>query len=137
MPGKRSSRKKTEQFFCPYCEKRLWRLGGSKHHLLLASSSIDKQNLQLSSKSFKEASEKSACLDPDQWIEEFFCSEHSNLWMLVYRTIHNRLTSVVASKADWQCSTGNPPIDLISSSVSEFSVRMSRRADMRLRHRRK
>jgi hypothetical protein len=135
MPGKRSNRSKIEQFFCPYCEKRLWRLGGSKHYLFFANVSNTQQSLQNPSKPTREALEKGARIDPNQWIEEFFCGEHSKLWMLVCRTTHNRLTAVLASETDWQRSTGTPPIGFPNPSVSEFSIRMSRRADVRLRHR--
>jgi hypothetical protein len=129
MPGKRSSRKKIEQFFCPYCEKRLWRLGGSKHNLFLGSSS-SQQSLQNPSTSSK-ALEKTACIDPNQWIEAFFCSEHSKLWMLVLRTTYDRLTAVLASNADWrQCSTGIPPIDVPNPSARKSSTRVSRRTDV-------
>jgi hypothetical protein len=135
MPGKRSNRSKIEQFFCPYCEKRLWRLGGSKHYLFLANVSNTPQSSQNSSKSPREVLEEDARIDPDQWIEEFFCGEHSKLWMLVCRTTDNRLIAVLASKADWQRSTRTPCIDFPNPSVSEFSIRMSRRADVRLRRR--
>jgi hypothetical protein len=132
MPGKRSSRKKVEQFFCPYCEKRLWRLGGSKHNLFLGSSRPSQQNLQNPSTS-STALDKTACIDPNQWLEAFFCSEHSKLWMLVCRTTYNRLAAVLASNTDWQRSTTIPPIDVPNPSVREFSIGMSRRADMRPR----
>jgi hypothetical protein len=135
MPGKRSNRSKIEQFFCPYCEKRLWRLGGSKHYIFLANVSNPLQSLQNPSNLPRKALEEDACIDRNQWIEEFFCSEHSKLWMLVCRTTHNRLTAVLASKTDWQRSTGTPPINFSNPSVSEFTIRMSRRADVRLRHR--
>jgi hypothetical protein len=135
MPGKRSSRKKVEQFFCPYCERRLWRLGGSKHHLFLGSISKTQQDLQTPSNLPRKRSEKNADIDPNQWIEEFFCGEHGRLWMLVCRTTHDRLTAVPASKTDWQRSTGTPSMDFTNPSVSEFSIRMSRRADIRLKRR--
>jgi hypothetical protein len=135
MPGKRSNRKKIEKFFCPYCEQRLWRLGGPKHYLCLTNASNTQQNSQEPSKPLREELNKSACIDPNQWIEEFFCSEHSKLWMLVCRTTHNRLIAVLASKTDWQRSTGTPCIDFPNPSASEFSIRMSRRADVRLRRR--
>jgi hypothetical protein len=135
MPGKRSNRNKIEKFFCPYCEKRLWRLGGPKHYLFLASVNNTRKNSQPPSKPPRVALEKSDCIDPNQWIEEFFCDEHSKLWMLVYRTTHNRLTAALASKTDWQRSTGTPSLDFDNPSVSEFSIRMSRRADVRLRRR--
>lgn len=121
MPGKRSSRKKIEHFFCPYCEKRLWRLGGSKHNLFLgSSSSSSRQNLQNPSTPSK-VFERSACIDSNQWIEAFFCREHNKLWMLVCRTTHNRLTAVLASNTDWQRSTGISPVDVPNPSVSKFS----------------
>jgi hypothetical protein len=135
MPGKRSNRKKVEQFFCPYCEKRLWRLGGSKHHLFLASVSDTQHDLQTPSKLPRKRLEKNACLDPNQWIEAFFCGQHSRLWMLVCRTTYDRLTAVLASKTDWQRSTGTPSMDFTNPSASEFSIRMSRRADVQLRRR--
>jgi hypothetical protein len=132
MPGKRSGRNKVQRFFCPYCQERLWRLGGTKHHLLLPGIGKNQQNLTNDSKYDEKASEEKISVDPDQWIEEFFCSEHSKLWMLVRKTPHNRLIAVLASNADWQKSAGSPIVDSSSCSASEFTVRMSRRADIRL-----
>jgi hypothetical protein len=133
MPGKRSNRDKVQHFFCPYCEERLWRLGGSKYHLYLPSTSSTQQALQSKSKWIGGSVENKTDVDPNKWIEAFFCRKHSKLWMLVSRTSHDRLVAVLASKTTWQHSTMPPPIDCSSSSVSEFTLRMSRRADIRLR----
>jgi hypothetical protein len=135
MPGKRSNRSKVQHFFCPYCVERLWRLGSSKYHLRLPSPNNAPPKLKNKPNGAGGSVEQMTGIDPNKWLEAFFCSEHGKLWMLV-RKIDDRnlLAASLASKADWQRSTGTPLMDSVNSSVSEFTMRMSRRADVRLRH---
>jgi competence CoiA-like predicted nuclease len=133
MPGKRSSRKKVQRFFCPYCQERLWRLGGSKHHLLLPSTKNTQQNLHRNSQRLGKASEKTTDIDPNQWIEEFFCNEHSKVWMLVSRATHDHLTAALATQTDWQRAAVTSPIHSSHGSASKFTIRASRRTEPRPR----
>jgi hypothetical protein len=134
MPAKRSSRSKVPSFYCPFCEGRLWRSGSPKHHLFYMGASEIKQNLQISAKKAGLISTRGSYIDPNKWIEEFFCREHGTMWLLLCKDAKNILTSKLATQSDWQCSTGTFRPDLPNPSVSEFTQRMSRRADPRLRH---
>jgi hypothetical protein len=133
MPGKRSSRSKIHNFLCPSCQCRLWRLGNTKHHLFYTGVSEIKQNLQISKKKADMISRQGAYVDPTQWIEEFFCSQHGKMWLLVSKTANDQLISKPATPSDWQRSTGTLRPELSNPTVSEYTQRMSRRADIRLR----
>jgi hypothetical protein len=127
MPSKRSKRNQTQKFFCPYCQQRLWRLGGTKHHLFYTGAWEIKQNLQISTRRATLLAHRSAYVDTHKWLEELFCSEHGKLWMLISRDEHQNLTATLAQRSDWEHSTGTSQPDLPNPSVSEFSQRMSRR----------
>ncbi len=128
MPNKRSKRKKTQQFDCIYCQQRLWRLGSPKHYLFYTESSEIKQNLNISRKnaSFLSA-QNSVYIDPNSWIEEFFCEEHGKMWMLVSKKADGQLVAVLPRSNDWNRTTGTINPDMPNPSVSEFSYYMSRR----------
>ena len=84
MPNKRSIRKKTKQYFCPFCEKRLWRLGDSKYYLFYKNATEIKQNTGISSKKAALlAHQNSTYLDTKKWIEAFCCPDHGMLWLLI------------------------------------------------------
>lgn len=129
MPRKRSSRKRIQQFLCPFCEKRLWRLGGSKHYMYYMEKGQIKKNLQISSKKAGLLATQSPYIDSSRWIEDFFCSEHGLLWLLISKGSEGTLTATLAQQADWEHSTGTVEPNHANPSVSEFSRRMSRRAE--------
>ncbi len=134
MPAKRSSRSKVHKFYCPSCEGRLWRLGSPKHHLFYLGVGEIKQNLQISTKRAGMLSTKGSYIDSNKWIEEFFCRNHGTMWLLVIKNEGNILRSQLATQSDWQRSTGTLRPDASNPSVSEFTQRMSRRADPCLRY---
>jgi hypothetical protein len=133
MPGKRSNRNKIHNFLCPSCQCRLWRLGNTKHHLFYTGANEIKQNLQISSKKAGMLSVQGDYVDPSKWIEEFFCQSHGKMWLLVSKNTNDCLVSRLATPADWQRSTGTRQPELSNPTVSEYTQRMSRRADIRLR----
>lgn len=127
MPNKRSNRKKTQHFCCPYCPKRLWRQGSQKYHLIYSEASEIKHHLNISLKnaSFLASSGK-GYLDSNAWIEEFFCERHGKIWMLINKETNGTLAAVQAKDSDWRrtARTINPNIP--NPSISEYSYRMSR-----------
>ncbi|WP_250125089.1 hypothetical protein [Chroococcidiopsis sp. CCMEE 29] len=86
MPGKHNKRKNVQRFYCLYCGRRLWRLGGRKHFLFYQGASERQQNV----------------IDSNSWIEEFFCGEHGKLWMKVTRKADGKLVTTLATRKDWQ-----------------------------------
>jgi hypothetical protein len=132
MSNKRSKRKRTQKFFCSYCEQQLWRLGSPKHHLFYKEVPDIKRNLNISHKSAVFLATKGAYTDRSSWIEEFFCREHGKLWMLVRRKPDGILDAVPAGADHWKSTTKTIDPDLPNPSVSEFSYRMSRRSGVEL-----
>jgi len=86
MPGKRSKHKNVQRFYCPYCERRLWRLGSPKHYLFYLGASEIKKNVSMSRQSAELLASKGAYVDSGSWIE-FFCGDHGKLWMKVTRRL--------------------------------------------------
>ncbi len=127
MPNKRSRRKKVQNFCCTYCERRLWRLGSSKHHLFYREASEIKQHLNIPRKNAIFLAAKGVYIDHNSWIEEFFCGDHGKMWLLVSKQADGSLAAVLPSHKDWSRTTGTLNPDTPNPSVSEFSYRMSRR----------
>lgn len=135
MPNKRSRRGKVNQFFCPYCSSRLWRNGSSKYHLFYRNTAEIQQNLGLTHKKATFlASQSSVYLDRDRWIEEFFCSQHSTVWLLISRQADGSLAQTIAKKEDWQKTTKTIHPNMSNPSVSEFSYCMSRSSSKQNRY---
>ena len=126
MPNKRS-RRQVHHFHCPYCHNRLWRLGSPKHHLFYRNKAELQQYLGMTHK--KAAllnNQKSTHVDDNRWIEEFFCPQHSKIWLLVTRHQDGSLTEKIACERDWQKTVHTIDPNFSNPSVSEFSYRMSR-----------
>ncbi|MGD1920394.1 MAG: hypothetical protein ACFCAD_16845 [Pleurocapsa sp.] len=127
MPNKRSSRRRVNHFSCPHCHQRLWRMNSVKYYLHYQNADEIQKNLNITRKkaSFL-ANQRSVYVDCNRWIEEFFCSQHSTIWLLVSRQQDGKLTSVVAKAKDWQKTGKTIDPRLLNPSVSEYSYRMSR-----------
>ena len=130
MPNKRSGRK-TKKYFCPFCEQRLWRLGTSKHHLFYKDVTETKRNTGISSaKARLLLLQNSIYLDTKKWIEGFFCSNHGTLWLLISlqeKDCDYRL----ATEKDWLQTNKTIDPRMSNPSVSEFTLRMSRKLCLR------
>ena len=127
MPNKRSNRKKTRHFFCPFCEQRLWRMGTEKYYLFYRNAAEIKKNTGITSKKAKLlASQNSTYLDTKKWIESFCCSKHGMLWLLV-STKDNDYSYRIATQNDWLQSNKTLDPRLSNPSVSEFTLKMSRK----------
>lgn len=127
MPNKRSSRKKIKHYFCPFCEQRLWRLGTVKYHLFYKNAAEISKNTGITSKKAKLlATQSTTYSDNKKWIEGFCCSEHGTHWLLI-SVRENKYEYRLAKEKDWLCTgrTLNPNVS--NPSVSEFTLRMSRK----------
>jgi hypothetical protein len=111
MSGKRSSRSKIQKFYCPYCEERLWRQGGTKHYIFYAGIGEINRHSERSSGQPGILTVQNACIDHKRWLEKFFCRSHGKVWLLVSKRELNKLTTRLAVASDWQCSTGTLPKD--------------------------
>lgn len=126
MPNKRS-RRRVQHFFCPNCQQRLWRTGKSKYHLHYQNVSEIKQNLNTTRKKATFlAHQNSVYVDRDRWIEEFFCSEHGIVWLLISRQTDGNYSYRAAKERDWQKTGRTLEPRTANPSISEYSHRMSR-----------
>ena len=132
MPGKRSNHKNVQRFYCPYCERRLWRLGSPKHFLFYIEASEIQKNVNMSHKSAAFLANKGTYVDNNCWIEEFFCGDHGKLWMKVTRKPGGIIVATFATSEEWSRTTGTILPDTPNPSVSEFSYRISRQAGIKL-----
>jgi hypothetical protein len=127
MPGKRSKRKDTERFTCPDCANRLWRIGSEKHPIFFREASDFVHYLGLPRKQVALVMAQGGWNDRRVWIEEFFCENHGNMWLLVRNLQCGKTVAKAATEYDWKRSTGTQHPDSFNPSVSEFTQRMSRR----------
>jgi hypothetical protein len=126
MPNKRSGRK-TKKYFCPVCEQRLWRLGTTKYHLFYRNAAEIKQNTGISSTKAKLLAVKNKTyLDTKKWIEGFFCPTHGNLWLLISLQ-EKEYKYRLATEKDWLQTDKTIDTRIPNPSVSEFTLRMSRK----------
>lgn len=134
MPGKRSKRKNVQRFYCPYCERRLWRLGSPKHFLFYLEAAEIHQNVNISRKNAVFLAAKGAYVDSNSWIEEFLCTGDGKLWLKVNRKSCGTLVTALATAKDWKQTTHTILPNTPNPSVSEFSYRMSRQAGVKLNY---
>jgi hypothetical protein len=127
MPGKRSKRRDVERFICPDCENRLWRIGSEKYPIFCSEASDFVHYLGLARKQVALAMAQGVCSDRRAWIEEFFCRDHGNMWLLIRKLQGGKTVAKAATEYDWKHSTGTQHPDSFNPSVSEFTQRMSRR----------
>ena len=127
MPNKRSNRKKTRKYFCPYCQRRLWRSGHNKYHLYYKDAEEIKRNTGMTLKKAKLLSlQNTTYLDANKWIEAFCCTEHGMMWTLI--SVRNDDYSYrLATRKDWSQTGKTIEPSLSNPSVSEFTLRMSRK----------
>ena len=134
MPNQRKNRSKTQKFWCPHCQRRLWRLGSQKHYVFYHDISEIKKNLNITRKkaSFL-VNQSNPYIDRNSWIEEFFCEGHGKIWMRLSKKTDGTIVALLAKSSDWECTTGTTNPNVPNPSVSEFSYRMSRGTDKTLR----
>ncbi len=131
MANKRSRRKQTLKVQCPYCEKRLWRMDGDKHYIFYSDKVEIQREMNLSPKkaSLVAGEIGNTVVDRKTWLEEFYCSEHGKMWMRLKKIDDQTMETKLASQHDWKRSTKTPNPEQPNPSVSEFTLRMSKRTD--------
>lgn len=136
MPNKRRSRQQIQPFFCPFCQQRLWRSGGNKYNLYYQGKAEIQENLKITSKKASFiATYHPVYVDPNVWLEEFFCKiDSQQIWLCLSKTSEGLLQSRLATKNDWERAVQTPDPDLPNSTVSEFTYRMSRRTGQYVKH---
>lgn len=126
MSNKGSKRKQTRKYFCPYREERLWRLGSTRHYLYYVNPVEIRRNTGISLKKAKLLSLQSTTyLDKSKWIELFYCSNHDLMWFKV-STDGDKYDYNLAKEKDWLQTNRTLDPRISNSSVSEFTLRMSR-----------
>lgn len=105
MSSRGSRQQKTQRFNCPHCGERLWRVDGQKHYLVHTGAAENQENLDSSTTTANDVGSSGSFLDKNTWIEEFFCGEHGQIWLLVQRHKDGSLNSALAESPDWRKAT--------------------------------
>ena len=133
MPNKRRNRSAIVTFLCPYCERRLWRLGSQKHHLFYQGAQEIAQQRGLSQKKAALLATQGVYVDRSAWLEEFMCGEDGMMWMYIKQSPEGNINSRLAEEHDWQRTSGTLDPNTPNASVSEFTYKMSRQTSQQLR----
>ena len=129
MPNKRSRKYKKPQFYCPYCQTRLWRTGSPKHYIYYQEISEIQKNLNISrTKANFLKNKHNTYLDRTSWIEDFLCEQHGKMWLKISYKVDLSMEISLATEKDWKNTTGTINPNIPNPSVSEFSYSMSRGA---------
>ena len=127
MSNKRSRRNKTLKFYCPICTERLWRIGTQKYRLFYKDAAEIRNNTGISAKNAKLlAMQNTTYLDVNKWIEGFCCPTDGNLWLLVSLK-EKKHEYRIANEKDWLQTNSTIDPRVSNPSVSEFTLRMSRK----------
>jgi hypothetical protein len=130
MPGKRKGRNQVQKLGCPYCQQRLWRVGREKYQIFYTGKTEIQKGMGVTGKkaSFL-AAQKQAHVASNVWLEEFFCEEHGQIWLHLTKTQEGAFLMRLATREDWQRTNRTPNPERPNPSVSEFTYRLSRRAE--------
>ena len=128
MPNKRSKRK-SQQFYCPYCQNRLWRPGFNKYCLFYQGKEEIQKGFQLTSKKAAlVAQQQTVIVDRQVWLEDFLCENDGKIWLCLSNKEEGKNISYrLATEQDWEHTSHTPDPNRPNCSVSEFTYRMSRR----------
>lgn len=75
---------KSQKFYCPFCQQRLWRLGSQKQSLPISTKTAIATNFhQTETKVNFLDSQTTIYLDRASWREEFFCEAHGKMWVVI------------------------------------------------------
>ncbi len=129
MANQRSRHNKTPKFFCPYCDRRLWRVGTGKHHLFFQGAEEIQQQFGLNKKNASLLAQQNFVqVDRGAWIEEFFCEVDGKMWLQLSKDETGKVISKLADRKHWKQSTRTIDPTKPNPSVSEFTYRMSRKS---------
>lgn len=124
-----NKRKKTQKFYCPCCQRRLWRVGSPKHYLYYQGTQEIQQGFGLTAQKARFLSaQNEVWVDRQVWLEEFFCEEHGKMWLRLFRSEEGLLWAKPAERKDWQRVSRALDPDRPQCGVSEFTYRASRRS---------
>ena len=127
MPNKRSKRGKKKVFNCPICGERLWRLGTTKYYLFYRSPAEIYKHKGISTKKAKFLiSQNSTYLDTSRWVEGFHCKHDGNIWLTISLK-DGEYSYHTTKETDWLMTSKTQAPGLSNPSVSDFSLRMSRK----------
>ena len=127
MANKRNNRKKVKKFYCPLCENRLWRLGTTKYYFYYKNDTEIRKNTGLSTKKAKLLiNQNITYLDTNRWIEGFHCSNDGNIWLNI-AVQSDDYQYRLAKREDWLQTNKTLDPEVSNPSVSEFTIRMSRK----------
>lgn len=128
MPNKRKKRQQIQDFSCPVCQQRLWRIGSPKYYMYYQGKTEIQENLRITSKKASFiAAHYPVYVDSNTWLEEFFCDVDLKIWMRMFKLENGQLKAQLAKEKDWERTVRTPDPDFPNSTVSEFTYRMSRR----------
>ena len=82
MLKKFDRQQKVQRFFCPDCDRRLWRLHRSKCYQF-ARETTDFLAVEVSSSITSGSATIDHSIEDDTWLEAFICSKHGRLWLSV------------------------------------------------------
>ncbi|MGL5034865.1 MAG: hypothetical protein ACRC6M_13795, partial [Microcystaceae cyanobacterium] len=106
MANKRSRRTKTPKFNCPYCDRRLWRVGTGKHYIYAQGAEEVQAQFNLSKKNAGLlTSQNTVQVDRGAWIEEFFCEVDGKMWLQLTKKEDGEIAVKVADEKHWKRST--------------------------------
>jgi hypothetical protein len=127
MPNKRRGRNKAFHFHCPFCQERLWRTGTPKYKIFYQNPVEIRKNTGISAKNARFlVRQNSTYLDNNRWIEGFCCPVDGSLWLLISLKAEKHEYRI-ASEKDWLQTNATIDPRCSNPSVSEFTLRMSRK----------
>lgn len=102
-------------------------MGKTKHNLFYKDAKEIRENTGIPPKKAKLLSlQNSTYLDPKKWIEAFCCPSHGMLWLLISLK-EDSYEYRLARERDWLQTDGTIDPTVSNPSVSEFTLRMSRK----------
>ena len=91
---------KRKKFYCPCCQRRLWRVGGYKFY---QGQSKRGEAVTLISKKDNLLTHSTPSLANQQvWLEEFFCEEDGKIWMYLSKSGEGVLSYQLAEQEQWR-----------------------------------
>jgi len=133
MTTRHNRRRKRVVTSCPNCDQRLWRVN-SERHFLFASNTEQIRGMTgiTRKKALILNSQQATFVDRRRWLEEFFCTDHGHLWLLLIQDEEGNITASVPDANVWLQTTGTIDPRKPNPSVSEYTFRCSRGASQRL-----
>lgn len=102
MPSKCSNQKNAQRFYCPKCDRRLWRVGNSKYFLSYTEVSESRRYVKMLHQEALLLTAKGTHNSCHSWVEEFVCGEHGTLWMKLSKQADGSLYTSLATTNDYR-----------------------------------